>query len=171
MTTTAAAAAQAASQAEAASSKLGPMQQELLNRADKIFDWIGNSVEKVGDLAIQGGKAVAEQIPDIAFQYVAYARASLTFYVLLGFFMYFVMYYSVIRVAMRDSMNIGTVQNWTGPDWHPMRYVIGIGGGASAAIVGSLLVFTNLKELFLVWFAPKVWLMLELVHLIKIVKS
>lgn len=150
---------------------LSPMQQELLNRADKIFDWIGNSVDKVGDLAIKGGQAVAEQIPDIAFQYVAYGRVVLTVYILLGIFLYFMAYYTVVRIGLRDTMKLGTVQSWSGQDWHPMRYVFSIGGGVIGCIGGSLFIFVNLKEAILVWFAPKVWLMMELVHLVKMVKS
>lgn len=157
--------------AEKATANLSPMQQELLNRADKIFDWIGNSVDKVGDLAVKGGQAVAEQIPDIAIQYVTYGRAVLTIYLLIGIFLLFMSYYTVVRVGLRDSMKLGTVQKWDGADWHPMRYVISICGGVGGGIFGALFFFVNLKEAILVWFAPKVWLMLELVHLVKIVKS
>ena len=163
-----AAAAQAASQP---ASNLSPMQQELLNRADKIFDWIGNSVDKVGDLAIQGGKAVAEQIPDIAYQYVAYGRASLTTYVILGLLFLALSYHCVWRVGIRNKLNLPNYHNWSGENWAVSRIIIMMGGGAGGFIIGSILVFNNLKELFLVWFAPKVWLMLELVHLVKMVKG
>lgn len=152
-------------------STMSPMQQELLNRADKIFDWIGNSVDKVSDLAIQGGQVVAQQIPDIAFQYVTYGRVILTMYILLGFFMYFMAYYTVIRIGIRDTMKLGTVQGWGGSDWHPLRSVFAITGGVTGCLIGSLLIFVNLKQAILVWFAPKVWLMLELVELVKMVKS
>lgn len=147
------------------------MQQELLNRADKIFDWIGNSVDKVGDLAIQGGKAVAEQIPDIAFQYVAYGRASLTFLVLFGFVLWYFGYFSIVKIGLRNAMKLDDVSRWHGKEWHPARVLVMIFGGAIGGIAGTIFVFANLKELFLVWFAPKVWLMLELVHLVKIVKG
>ena len=44
---------------------LSPMQAELLKRADDIFKSIGEAVTKASDIA-------AEQIPDIAMQYVTY---------------------------------------------------------------------------------------------------
>ncbi len=147
------------------------MQEELLARADKIFDWIGQSMDKVGDLAIQGGKAVAEQVPDIAMQYVAYGRVTLTVYIVLGLFSFFIAYYSFFRVGLRDSMKLGMVQTYGGKDWHPLRIGMSIVGGAFGLIAGGLLVFVNLKEFVLVWFAPKVWLMMELVQLVKMVKS
>jgi hypothetical protein len=68
----------AAASAASAPNGLSPMQNELLRRADSIFDSISNTVSKASDLAIQGGKAVAEQIPDIAFQYIAYGRVANT---------------------------------------------------------------------------------------------
>jgi hypothetical protein len=44
-------------------------------------------------------------------------------------------------------------------------------GGIGGSVAGAMMVFINLKSLILVWFAPKVWLMLELVTLIKSAKG
>lgn len=51
--------------------KLSPLQQNLLDRADSIFAAIGNTVTKATDFA-------TAEIPDIAYQYVAYGRVMAT---------------------------------------------------------------------------------------------
>ena len=56
---------------------LSPLQQELLTRADNIFSSISDVVGKTTTFA-------AEQIPDIALQYVAYGRVISTMTVVVG---------------------------------------------------------------------------------------
>jgi len=61
-----------------ANDKLSPIQQELLNRADSIFDSIKNAAIVAKDFAV-------EQLPDVAYQLIALERAYLTTLFLLPF--------------------------------------------------------------------------------------
>lgn len=45
--------------------KLSPIQEELLKRADSIFSSVATAVGQAKDIAV-------EQLPDIAYQYIAY---------------------------------------------------------------------------------------------------
>lgn len=121
---------------------LSPMQQELLNRADAIFDSVGKAVTTAGEF-------VAGQVPDIATQYVAYGRAWTTCAVVLGILLL------IFAIWMVKKM----FSTWDSPDLTPIAMV--------PISAGFLLVSINFKEFLLVWFAPKVWLLQEIVHLVK----
>jgi len=68
--------------------KLSPMQDELLKRADSIFDGISKTVSATKEFAL-------EQIPDVAYQLIAYQRAWLTFET----FVLFAMVLSLIHIS------------------------------------------------------------------------
>lgn len=62
------------STAASAAEGLSPIQRELLSRADDIFATIGSAVSSATDAAVRAGAVVAKEIPDIAWQYIAYGR-------------------------------------------------------------------------------------------------
>jgi hypothetical protein len=136
--------------------KLSPMQQEMINRADSIFASISESVSKVSDF----GK---EQIPDIAYQFILFNRAYITFAEVIGVAFLVLAYYLVIRVAIQDSHKLGLdfLDEWVGA-----RTVACI-AGVLFAFVGLLNIALNMKMFFMVWFAPKIFLIQELVNLAK----
>jgi hypothetical protein len=138
---------------------LSPMQQELLHRADAIFASVGKAVEKAGNFA-------AEQIPDIALQYVAFGRAIESSYMAIGVLLFLTGLYLLVRVAVMDSRKMGI----TGYDTWADGRVGAVVSSIPMIIVGFMTMMINIKAFFMVWFAPKVWLILELVHLIKAVK-
>lgn len=156
---------------------LSPMQREVLERVDSIFGAIGNTVnkgtdmvgkgiDKAGELAAKGGEVLSEQLPDIAYQYVAFGRAVNTAAILLGIVLAWIGYHLFWNIACRNSRNL---PNSSG-EWHSGRVVSFI-FGLVGIIAGFLTVVFNAKEFLLVWFAPKMWLILEIVELVKRVKG
>ena len=129
--------------------KLSPMQEELLKRADSIF----MSISDAGKIALGVAK---EQLPDIAYQYLAYGRAYTTFIVILSlavFLLVLIVGYKMTSVRYRKS----------GDDIVFIPYAMGI------AIVGfpALILFcNNISSFFMVWFAPKIWLITEVSKLV-----
>ena len=120
---------------------LSPIQQELLTKADSIFQSIASTAGKAYDVA-------AEQLPDLAIQYIAYGRA--------------------ISVAHLVSvLGILAVCAWvTKWLWKESQGVIlMVTGGVSAT---TLLIYSlNVGSDIMVWFVPKIWLIQEIVKLVK----
>ena len=172
MTTIAPLVAQAASAASSNAANLkaaglSPMQAELLARADAIFEAVGASVSKATDMAIEGGKYVAKEVPEIAFQYVAYGRAMETLFIVLAFTFLIVAYHVSMKYGFKNTQNVKDMEEGM---WGASR-IVACCAGAGSFVIGFIMLCVNAKDFVLVWFAPKVWLLLELVRLIKIVKS
>jgi len=136
---------------------LSPMQQELLNRADEIFKSIGNVVNSAAEF----GK---EQIPDIAYQFIMYSRAYISLTAFLAFFMMCIGLWLVINVAIRDTRNLGMTKYES--DWVGVRYVA-ILAGIIITVVSTIIFFFKLKMLIMVWFAPKIFIILGISELIR----
>lgn len=162
---TAATAATAAS-ATATAEGLSPMQRELLSRADTIFATIGSAVSSATDAAMRAGAAVAREIPDIAWQYIAYGRVWHTVMTLLGIIALVYGIYAVMFIAFKNCKNYET----NGYNWHTMR-VTHFVAGAFSGFFGLVTIVGHAKDMVLVWAAPKLWLILELVVLVKKVKG
>lgn len=131
---------------------LTPMQQQLLDRADAIFASIGTAVGKATDFA-------AEQIPDIAVQFIAYNRIYLTSIIVIALLVLLVQQIVVIKWAKK-----GIAKDDYNGDGYIFAYF------ASTLITGGFTlvpVFANFKDLILVWFAPKIFLIEQMVHLVK----
>ena len=158
--------ADAAASAVVPANGLSPLQNEVLRRADAIFDSIGSTVSKASDLAMQGGKAVAEQIPDIAWQYVAYGRAFKAVFVLIGLALLIFGIWLAVKYGFKNAQEASDKYG----DWAGSR-CCAVFFGALSAFVGFAIFLGNLKGFILVWFAPKVWLILEIVELVKLVRS
>jgi hypothetical protein len=125
---------------------MSEMQKELLNRADSIMLWVQESVTKAGQFA-------AEQIPDIAMQYVAYGRAMSTFAVVIAIGLLFLSFALFKKAAKRGHAS-------------DAGFFSALGGVVSI-IVGGIVLLINTSTVFMVWFAPKVWLLREVVNLVK----
>lgn len=133
-----------------ATSNLSPLQQELLNRADTIFNSIGAAVGKASTLA-------AEQVPDIALQYVAYGRLYLTL-IMSGAILVFLLSVVAVSIATYKNSKSREFLDYT----IPVYFVSVI-----TTMFSVTAFFHNLKETVMVWVAPKIWLMTEIVHLVK----
>lgn len=163
MTQAAASAASAAQSSEG----LSPMQRELLSRADAIFASIGDAVSKASDMAVSAGQAVAKEIPDIAFQYIAYGRAMSALWIAMSLFGLFMCYRWFMKYGLANTKGIDDYDSYT---WGYQRIAYTI-GGIAAGIFGIVGFFINIKGAVLVWTAPKVWLILEIAELVRKVKG
>lgn len=148
--------ASAASAAKPSTEGLSPMQAALLSRADSIFTALGNTVEKAKDMAVEGGKIVAEQLPEIAYQYVAFGRAINTAYILIGVATLVIGW----RVARQMHSDMGEGE-----------FFGRLFGGVLPMAIGGIVFLVNLKSFIMVWFAPKVWLIIEIAELVRKVKG
>lgn len=129
--------------------KLSPLQTELLSRADSIFASISSTVNKASDFAV-------EQIPEVALQYVAFGRVYLSLMVGVALVMLIVSMFGFIYSTIKYNASK------TGENWDFLAGVCLI-----TAIISCVVALVNTKELIMVWFAPKIWLMTEIVHLVK----
>lgn len=117
------------------------MQQEMLSRADAIFSYVGETVAKATDFASQ-------QVPDIATQFILYSRATSTVGMVLGLSGLFATVYGTYKMFKHDVENAS-----------PMMTIPLLGAGT--------LIVTNWTTFFMSWFAPKLFILLELVKLVK----
>lgn len=137
-------------------SNLSPMQEQLLARADSILVSISNAVQ-------QGAEFVHGQVPDIAIQYVAFGRA---YYTALEIFWVALFAFSMWLVVSVGIKNRFKLPNAYGSSPNEGRVMTGILGiiGMVVSVFGVLILA---KDFLMVWFAPKVWLITEIVRLIK----
>lgn len=137
--------------------KLSPIQDELLKRADSIFSSISTAVGQAKDLAV-------EQLPDIAYQFVAYNRAYLTFIVLFAIICFVAVQVITIKFGNRTcKSNYGSSKD----RWDFEQYMPWIFATVTSTVVFGGIFLANLKDLFMVWFAPKIFLIEQIVQLVK----
>lgn len=134
---------------------LTPMQQELLNRADAIMTSIGGAINR-------GAEFVQGQVPDIALQYVAFGRVYETVIMAISIMVFMVGLWLVVNVACRNTYKFNSEYG----NWHVNRFVCLLLGLFPLSF-GLMEISANLKSLILVWFAPKVWLLIEISKLIR----
>jgi len=141
---------------------ISPMQQELLNRADAIFNSIGAAISKTSDLVMEGGKAVVDQLPDIAMQYITYGRAYNTWCILFGAAL-------IVLVCMLTyKMFVSPKPIYEIPSG---VYVISACITLISLCVGLITFLSHVSPFLMVWFAPKIWLIKEIANLVRTVKS
>ena len=126
------------------------MDEQLQTKLIEIISEIQSGVKAAGNFAL-------EQLPDIAQQYVAYGRFSLTLYVVLAIVLILSALFGAIKAC-----------KWsTDKEPEDAVYAITIVGSGLAGILGVVVFLVNISEFILVWAVPKVWLIKELAHLIK----
>lgn len=123
------------------SEKISPLAQELLSRADSIFTKIAEAAGKAGDFA-------SEQLPDIAYQFIAYNRVYFTTIILVEILMVVATIWAARRWAKET-------------DGFIFLPTVVVGGIAILAFLNTL------RPLIMVWFAPKIFIITEIVNLVK----
>jgi len=117
------------------------MQEELQSKLVEILTSIQAATGKAADFAM-------DQLPDIAQSYVVYGRVSSTFAV----------FGSAAVIAALLYFSKAYEKESEGVSW--------IGGGFTAIFPAMAFCF-SIGDFFLVWFAPKVWLLKEFAQLVK----
>ena len=121
------------------------IEQKLLEQASGILEAITTAVGQAKDLAI-------EQLPDIAYQYIAFNRAYLT----------------TIFVLCTITAIVIFIWAWY-KETHCESYLNGQYGffAAFVFIPAAFTSFATMKSVFMVWLAPKIFLIEQIVNLIK----
>jgi hypothetical protein len=128
------------------------MKEELQLKLVEILTQLQDAVKTGADFAI-------EQLPDIVQQYIIFGRVFNTVTAVFGIGLLIGSYY-LFRAALKEVKK----------DLYHQQDGVIIGGwlgGGTCSFVGVALIFANIKNLILVWFAPKIWLLFEISRLIK----
>ena len=129
--------------------ELTPMQAELLKRSEAIMDSLGKTISSAVDFS-------KEQIPDIAYQYIAFERAYTSVTLLCGIaFIVLALFLTRYALNTKWSRDLDT------------KLGLSAIAGVCSGIIGLITFFASLKVFLLVWFAPKVFLLQSLTSLIK----
>ncbi len=140
---------------------LSPLQEQLIQRADAIFA----KVSEAAAAAAAGADFAAAQLPDIAYQYIAFNRAYLTFIVLASVITLVAFQYFCIKWANKACLSNHYDYDkglWTVDQGLP--YIIGT---CITGMVCITAIMSNLKAFFMVWFAPKIFLITNIISLVK----
>lgn len=136
------------------------MKEELQGKLVEILTSIQTAAGKASDFAM-------EQLPDIAQSYVAYGRIHESAVLLMALVCLGLGAVVAIRLGFANSAAVvkdrGSIFDG---DWLPTR-VFAAALGTFAALMSLLVVCVNLGSFFLVWFAPKVWLLKEIAGMLK----
>lgn len=133
--------------------------QEVFKRADVIGDWASGKLGQTVDAATQ-------QIIDLAMQYVMYGRIynTVTFIIACGF-LWFTLWLALSK-GFLDKENV-VKHGYNNGDWEFSRVFC-----AAAGVFLSLFSVTSfiysIKDVILVWAAPKIWLIIQLAELAKV---
>lgn len=120
---------------------MSDLSKELLTRADLIFG-------KIADAAGQAGSFAMEQLPDIATQFILYNRVYYTSAVVLNILIY------VLAI-------------WATVKWFKSTQGAILIGSVFVAAINTLALTVNFGPMLMVWFAPKIFLITEIVKLVK----
>ena len=123
------------------------MNEQLQNQLAEIIAAIHRTAAAGADFALS-------QLPDIAQQYVIYGRVSATAHLLIG----------VAVVAL--SVWMFRKAAWANGEGYDTDVIWGM-GGVLTLLFGVPFALIAMNGAFLVWFAPKVWLLKELAGLLK----
>lgn len=133
--------------------ELSPIEKELLSRADALTDKIGTGLSTAADIA-------KEQLPDIAMQYIAMYRGLYTFLVLLSILGFIAAYKLITKgIVLEEAARLKG--NYS---YEPLGHYI---PGLIIPVASFLILITNIKNIFMVWLAPKVFIIETLANLVK----
>ena len=128
------------------------MNEQLQTKLVEILSAIQAGTAKAGDFALQ-------QLPDIAQQYVVFGRIYNTCATLMLMFLLYLCAFIVYKHGYKAKAD----RYGEPPDTAILVWISGVSVGA---FIGSIL-FYQISYTFLVWIAPKVWLIEKLATLIK----
>lgn len=134
---------------------MNDIQTKLLEQASGILSAISNAVAKGYDLATQ-------EIPEIAIEYVTWGRATATVTELILLLAFLTGMWLLIRVGCLNSRCIKDSYGSWGFARQAAIFV-----GALIAMCSGIQLLMATQNFLMVWVAPKVWLIREIIHLAK----
>lgn len=130
---------------------MSDLSKELLSRADAIFGKIAEATASAGTFAM-------EQLPDIALQFILYNRVMYTLQMLVGI----VLIYLALRLHKTGITTRKTCFRESGDDGFAYHVA-----AMPVWLVASFVNLSGFSPFLMVWFAPKIFLITELVKLVK----
>jgi hypothetical protein len=132
------------------------LNEELLKRANTILESVSTAVGQAKDFTL-------EQLPDIAYQYISFSRAYVTFVVVLSIVTFVSIQIATIKWANRSCKD-NSYDRGKWDDGQGIPYAMAT---SLSIVVCFPIILNNLRELFMVWFAPKIFLIERIVTLVK----
>lgn len=129
------------------------MNDQLQSNLIEILDSIQTATGRAADFTMS-------QLPDVAQQYVVYGRAAAT----VGFVLSWAVFGMCVYVALKWGFLRKAVDSYG--DWTGSRQAAAFLGSVAGVVAFAWALLTT-RQLFLVWLAPKAWLLQELARLIK----
>lgn len=120
---------------------MSDLSKELLSRADLIFG-------KIAEAAASAGTFAMEQLPDIALQFILYNRVLCTSIFVLNICIFILCIWATLK-------------------WFKVTEGIILVGTTVACALNMMAMAANFSPFLMVWFAPKIFLITELVKLVK----
>lgn len=133
--------------------------QEVFKRADVIGDWASGKLGQTVDAATQ-------QIIDLAIQYVMYGRIynTVTFIIACGF-LWFTLWLALSKGFLNKESVVKS--GYDKGDWEPIRVGCAF-AGVFLSPFSVISFISSIKDVILVWAAPKIWLIVQLTELAKV---
>ena len=133
--------------------------QEIFKRADVIGDWASGKLGQTIDAATQ-------QVIDLAMQYVMYGRIynTVTFIIACGF-LWFTLWLALSK-GFLDKENVAKT-GYNKGEWEISRIVCAF-AGVFLSLFSVAAFICSIKDVILVWAAPKIWLIVQLTELAKV---
>lgn len=119
------------------------MNETLQGKLVEILTSVQTATKAAGDFTLT-------QLPDIAQSYIMYGRAVHTMWFLVGM--------TTLTLIVVNWKRIWDTINSSD---HPGEFI----GLMFGTVIGGAMTLINVSPMLLVWFAPKVWLLLELSRL------
>lgn len=133
--------------------------QEVFKRADVIGAWASGKLDQTVDAATQ-------QIIDLAIQYVMYGRIynTVTFILACGF-LWFTLWLALSK-GLLDKENVAKT-GYNKGEWEISRIICALAGVFLSLLSVTSFIY-SIKDVILVWAAPKIWLIVQLAELAKV---
>jgi len=130
------------------------MNEQLQAKLVEILSGIQTAVKAAGDFAL-------EQLPDIAYQYIAFGKVYYTFIIVLAIVGIAIGLWLFIRKAIYGKQKDKYYDGWSD------NRTAALAGGVGLTMFSFFMFVANLSNTLMVWFAPKIWLIKEIAALIK----
>jgi hypothetical protein len=125
----------------------------------EILNSLHQAVAKTSDFAL-------DQLPDVVNSYLLYARVLETLESLVWACVFVLMLWLLVKKVIYNKQWVERIPYTQDTAW-PVERGLSLVFCAACLVISFLLCFFQLKDFFLVWLAPKVYLLMAISNLIK----
>lgn len=124
----------------------------MTTTASVTQDLVIKTIQGLQKAVETGWDFAREQLPDMAMQFVAFGRAYDSFMILFSIALFVGVVVCIVKAIKSSDESVVAAS-----------LIVGTIGFT----MGSIIFFSNIKSFMMVWFAPKIWLMVELAKFLK----